>query len=198
MTEDYFMPPKAKFTREEIVSAGLEIVKADGIEALTARALGARLGSSPRPIFTVFESMEEVLGEVRMSAKKLYASYVDRGLSEEIAFKGVGTQYILFAIREPKLFRLLFMEEQENVPSISGVLPLIEENYDRIVSSVQDSYGLDIEAARKLYRHLWIYTHGIATLCATRMCSFTAEEIGSMMSEVFKGLLNGIEEEKND
>lgn len=192
------MPPKAKFTREEIVSAGLEIVKADGIEALTARALGARLGSSPRPIFTVFESMEEVLGEVRMSAKKLYASYVDRGLSEEIAFKGVGTQYILFAIREPKLFRLLFMEEQENVPSISGVLPLIEENYDRIVSSVQDSYGLDIEAARKLYRHLWIYTHGIATLCATRMCSFTAEEIGSMMSEVFKGLLNGIEEEKND
>lgn len=192
------MPPKAKFTREEIVSAGLEIVKADGIEALTARALGARLGSSPRPIFTVFESMEEVLGEVRMSAKKLYASYVDRGLSEEIAFKGVGTQYILFAIREPKLFRLLFMEEQENVPSISGVLPLIEENYDRIVRSVQDSYGLDIEAARKLYRHLWIYTHGIATLCATRMCSFTAEEIGSMMSEVFKGLLNGIEEEKND
>ena len=192
------MPPKAKFTREEIVSAGLEIVKADGIEALTARALGARLGSSPRPIFTVFESMEEVLGEVRMSAKKLYASYVDRGLSEEIAFKGVGTQYILFAIREPKLFRLLFMEEQENVPSISGVLPLIEENYDRIVRSVQDSYGLDIEAARKLYRHLWIYTHGIATLCATRMCSFTAEEIGSKMSEVFKGLLTGIEEEKND
>lgn len=192
------MPPKAKLTREEIVSAGLEIVKADGIEALTARALGARLGSSPRPIFTVFESMEEVLGEVRMSAKKLYASYVDRGLSEEIAFKGVGTQYILFAIREPKLFRLLFMEEQENVPSISGVLPLIEENYDRIVRSVQESYGLDIEAARKLYRHLWIYTHGIATLCATRMCSFTAEEIGGMMSEVFKGLLNGIEEEKND
>ena len=192
------MPPKAKFTREEIVSAGLEIVKADGAGALTARALGARLGSSPRPIFTVFESMEEVLGEVRMSAKKLYASYVDRGLSEEIAFKGVGTQYILFAIREPKLFRLLFMEEQENVPSISGVLPLIEENYDRIVRSVQDSYGLDIEEARKLYRHLWIYTHGIATLCATRMCSFTAEEIGSMMSEVFKGLLNGIEEEKND
>ena len=192
------MPPKAKFTREEIVNAGLEIVKADGTEALTARALGARLGSSPRPIFTVFESMEEVLGEVRMSAKKLYASYVDRGLSEEIAFKGVGTQYILFAIREPKLFRLLFMEEQENVPSISGVLPLIEENYDRIVRSVQDSYGLDIEEARKLYRHLWIYTHGIATLCATRMCSFTAEEIGSMMSEVFKGLLNGIEEEKND
>lgn len=192
------MPPKAKFTREEIVSAALEIVRADGALALTARALGARLGSSPRPIFTVFESMEEVFLEVRLAAKRIYASYVDRGLSEEIAFKGVGKQYILFAIKEPKLFQLLFMEEQENVPSISGVLPLIEENYDRIVSSVQEGYGLDSEAARKLYRHLWIYTHGIAALCATRMCSFTAEEIGSMMTEVFKGLLNGIKEGKND
>lgn len=192
------MPPKAKFTREEIVSAGLEIVRDGGASALTARALGARLGSSSRPVFTVFESMEEVFGEVRLSAKKLYASYVERGLSEELAFKGVGTQYILFAVKEPKLFRLLFMEEQENVPAISGVLPLIEENYYRIVRSVQECYGLDLEEAEKLYRHLWIYTHGIATLCATKMCSFTAEEIGSMMTEVFKGLLNGIEEEKND
>ncbi|MCM1308509.1 MAG: TetR/AcrR family transcriptional regulator [Butyrivibrio sp.] len=192
------MPPKAKFTREEIVDAGLEIVRAGGASALTARALGARLGSSSRPIFTVFESMEEVSDEVKSAAKRLYASYIERGLSEEIAFKGVGTQYILFAIREPKLFMLLFMEEQESVPPVSGVLPLIEENYDRIVRSVRDGYGLDADSAGRLYRHLWIYTHGIASLCATKMCSFTAEEISRMMTEVFKGLLNGIEEEKND
>ncbi len=192
------MPPKAKFTREEIVAAGLEIVREEGIEALTARALGARLGSSPRPVFTVFESMDEVVNEVRLSVKRLYASYIDRGLKAEIAFKGVGTQYILFAIKEPKLFQLLFMEEQESVPSISGVLPLIEENYDRIVRSVQESYGLDSGAAKKLYRHLWIYSHGIATLCATGMCRFTAEEISGMMTEVFKGLLGVDKEGKND
>lgn len=190
------MPPKAKFTREEIVAAALEIVREKGVEALTARELGARLGSSPRPIFTVFDSMEEVICEVRLSVKRLYASYIDRGLEAEIAFKGVGTQYILFAIKEPKLFQLLFMEEQDNVPSISGVLPLIEENYDRIVRSVQESYGLDGEAAKRLYQHLWIYSHGIAALCATRMCSFTAEEISGMMTEVFKGLLGVNKEEK--
>ena len=35
------MPPKAKFTKNEIINAGLEIVRRDGFEALTARALGA-------------------------------------------------------------------------------------------------------------------------------------------------------------
>ena len=54
MKERSNMPPKAKFTREEIVEAAFSIVKADGFEALTSRALGTRLGSSARPIFTVF------------------------------------------------------------------------------------------------------------------------------------------------
>ena len=62
------MPPKPKFTKEEIVTAALELVSEKGIEALTARELGVRLGSSARPIFTVFNSMEEVQEEVRAAA----------------------------------------------------------------------------------------------------------------------------------
>ena len=54
------MPPKAKFTREEVISAALEIVRANGEEALTARSLGEKLGSSARPVFTLFDSMEEI------------------------------------------------------------------------------------------------------------------------------------------
>lgn len=40
------MPPKAKFTREEIIAAGLDLVREEGFSALTARGLGARLGLS--------------------------------------------------------------------------------------------------------------------------------------------------------
>lgn len=52
------MPPKPKFTKDEIVDAALDIVSRDGVEAMTAREVGERLGSSARPIFTVFGSME--------------------------------------------------------------------------------------------------------------------------------------------
>ena len=56
------MPPKARFSKEEIVSMALQITREHGIGAVTARELGARLGSSARPIFTVFQNMEEVNG----------------------------------------------------------------------------------------------------------------------------------------
>ena len=51
------MPPKPKFTREQVVDAALELVSKKGIEALTARELGAQLGSSACPIFTAFKNM---------------------------------------------------------------------------------------------------------------------------------------------
>lgn len=192
------MPPKAKFTREEIIEAALDIVKTDGFEALTSRALGTRLGSSARPIFTVFQSMDEVQQAVIESAKALYKEYVDQGLMWEHPFKGVGTQYILFAVNKPKLFQLLFMAEQPGIPDLSGVLPLIEESYKEILLSIQNDYGISEPLAEKLYRHLWIYTHGIATLCATKMCRFTSDEISSMITEVCTGILKNIKEYKND
>ena len=192
------MPPKCKFTREEIIQVALDIARSEGTSAITARALGAKLGSSSKPIFSVFENMEEVQAEVLMAAKALYAEYVQVGLHQEVAFKGVGTQYILFAIKEPKLFQLLFMSEQPRKPSVAGILPIIDESYGQILQSVQNGYGLDKEDAENLYRHLWIYTHGIAVLCATNMCSFTAEEISRMMTEVCRGILKEIKGDKQN
>ncbi len=188
------MPPKAKFTPETIIQAGLDIIRENGMGALSARALGTKLGSSARPIFTVFQSMEEVQTEVTKSAKLLYAEYVKKGLEQESAFKGVGTQYILFAIQEPKLFQLLFMSEQKQKPAVANVLPIIDENYKDILLSVQNEYYLSEDKAEQLYRHLWIYTHGIAVLCATNMCVFTPEEISSLITQVFRGMLREMKE----
>lgn len=189
------MPPKAKFTKEQICFAGLNIIREKGADCLTARELGKKLGSSACPIFTVFENMEQVYNATVQSAKNLYAQYVKEGLKETPAFKGVGTQYIKFAIKEPRLFELLFMSQQPNKLDINNVLPIIEEHYSEILLSVQKSYGVNNEIAKKIYRHLWVYTHGIAVLCVTKMCVLTAEEIETMIYEVLKGLLQTLKGE---
>ena len=64
-------------------------------------------------------------------------------------------------MQEPKLFQLLFMHEQVNIPDIQGVLPMIDESYQRIVQSIQESYHLDEALSIKLYQHLWIYTQDV-------------------------------------
>ncbi len=193
-SEAFTMPPRAKFTKAQITEAAFGILRAEGMENLTARALGAKLGSSACPIFTAFANMEEVQQSAIAAAKALYKEYVEKGLSETPAFKGVGMQYIQFAVNEPKLFQLLFMTEQSEMPDLNNILPLIDQSYADILVSITDNYGVSEADAERLYRHLWIYTHGIAALCATKMCRFTEAELGSLLTEVFISLLKKCKE----
>ena len=183
------MPPNAKFTKEEIIDAGLDILRERDISAVTAREIGNHLGSSARPIFTVFDNMGQVLDGIETKAREIYSGYVQRGLQQSLAFKGVGQAYIQFAINEPKLFQLLFMQKHSDDIGVNKILPEIDDNYPAILESITDQYPVSKDDAVILYRHLWIYSHGIATLCATSMCRFTGDEIGIMLTEVFKALL---------
>ena len=183
------MPPKAKFTQKQVIDVALRIIETDGLESLTARNLGDKLGSSARPIFTVFSSMDEVISLATRKADELYTEYVSKGLKEPLPFKGVGMAYILFASEHPKLFQLLFMKEHDTVPNMRNVLRGIETSYDRILASICDSYSVNKETAQKLYLHNWIYSHGIAVLLATKVCDFTTEQISQMLTDVFVSLL---------
>ena len=189
------MPPKAKFSKKEIIAAALEIIKRDGVDALTARSLGYELGSSARPIFTVFENMSEVQDEAVKAAKSLYNEYIDIGLKEVLPFKGVGTAYIKFAAEQPKLFQLLFMREMNGEPDTGNILTFLDFNHDKILESIEDSYGFNRDIAKQIYLHLWIYSHGIAVLIATKVCNFTSEEISGLLTTVFVSILKKFKSE---
>ena len=186
------MPPKSKFTEQEILRAAVEETERNGFDNLTARTLAAALGSSPRPIFTVFNGMDEVKDGVIAVARDIYKRYVDEGLAESPAFKGVGKAYIRFAASRPKLFALLFMREQERTPSVNDVLGVIDDSAERIIRSVIDEYGLSAENAKRVYLHMWLYTHGIAVSLATKLCTFTQEQISAMLTEVMKPILQSV------
>lgn len=183
------MPPKPKFTKDKITEIALQIIERDGLESLTARNLGKELGSSARPIFTVFNSMQDVTDAAIKKADNIYASYVNEGLQAPLPFKGVGMAYIRFAEERPKLFQLLFMKEKCTLPNTNSVLMGIETNYDKILNSICNSYGIAEDIAKKLYLHTWIYSHGIAVLIATKVCEFTTEQISQMLTDVFISLL---------
>lgn len=186
------MPPKAKFTREEIIAAAMQIAREQGMAAVTSREIGKRLKSSACPIFTVFSNMDELNAALLSALRSLYREYIIEGLRQEPAFRGVGIAYIKFARNEPKFFQILFMSESEKPADIEHILAEIDENYDNILRSVKEPYHLAQEDAVRLYQHLWVYTHGIATLCATKVCTFTDDEIIGRMAEIFSSLLKEI------
>ena len=167
------MPPKFKFTREEIISSALDVTRKNGIQGLTARALANELGCSVKPIFGLFKNMEEVQTEVILSAANLYYKYLQDEMSsgKYSPYKASGMGYIRFAKEEKELFKLVFMRDRTN-----------EEKNDtaetaEVVKILQNAIGLTEEQAYKFHLEMWIYVHGIATMIATSYCDFELDYI---------------------
>lgn len=183
------MPPKPKFTREEIVQTALDVVSRKGVEALTAKELGDALGSSARPIFTVFTSMKEVQDAVRAAAMRRFESFAEQKLPGMPLFKQVGMRMVLFGAREPKLYQLLFMQENRNAVSFDDVFSELGPTAETCIALIRETYSLSETEARLLFENVWIYTFGVGALCATRVCHFSEERLGEMLSTEFQAMM---------
>lgn len=190
------MPPRPRFTEKEIVDVALGLVSEQGIAALTARELGQYLGSSTRPIFTVFENMEEVQKCVKAAAWEKFESYTAKAMHYTPAFKQVGMQMVLFAVEEPKLYQLLFMQENSEVRGFRDLLPRLGSAAETCLAMIRSDYGLTEAEANVLFENVWVYTYGIGALCATRACSFSEEELVRMLGTEFMAMITFIKSGK--
>ena len=182
------MPPKPKFTRQEIVNAAVELINEKNPDALTARELGQRLGSSVRPIFTVFQNMEEVKLQVRLEAQRQFESYVKQEVPGMPAFKQVGVQTVHFAMEKPRLFQLLYMQHQGDTPDFALYFHL-NDTADQCMKTLRQDYRLTEAQAELLFQQMWIDTFGMAALCAMRVCRFSEGEISRRLTFTFRALL---------
>lgn len=183
------MPPKPKFTREEIIKTALDVVSKKGVEGLTARELGEALGSSARPIFTVFKNMEELQDEVRDAAMQRFEDYQAEGITDMPVFKQIGMKMVLFAMEDPKLYQLLFMQEDKEDVNFEEVFGRLGPTADLSIKAVEIDYGLNEEQAKRLFENVWIYTFGVGALCATKACNFSKQMVGQMLTTAFTAMM---------
>ncbi len=183
------MPPKPKYTKEQIIATALELVAKNGITALTAKELGLALGTSTTPIFTFFNTMQEVHDSVKKAAMERFESYAHKEKSDMPAFKQIGMQMISFANEEPLLFQMIFMSQKGGVTPFDSHYSYLGNIADECMNAIQADYGLTAEDADTLFKHVWIHTYGIAVLCATDMCDFTQEQISEMLTQDFTAMM---------
>ena len=175
------MPPKVKFTSDEIIEAAVRITRAKGIDAVTAREVGRVLGVSSRPLFTYFDTVEELKREVYLYAKDLYKEYVKGGLKAEIPFLGVGQNYIRFAKEEPELYKYLFLNAPGDVKG--SAMEVLKLSQELVRESLMRIYHMDGDTADKYFRDLWLVAYSITTLIVTGECPYTDEEIIALFTE---------------
>ncbi len=176
------MPPKLKFQRHEIVAAALSVARRKGIDGVTAREIAAELGVSTRPLFTHFNTIDQIKCEVFQQAKEIYRAHIERGLSAPIPFLGVWQQYIRFACEDRELYRLLFLTPPGKVAS--GAMDALRFSQELARASIMRVYNMDAHTADCYFRDLWLVSYSFATLIVTGDCPYTDEEMCAIGTEV--------------
>lgn len=177
------MPREATTTREAIVEGAFELVRHEGLDALTARSLAAELGCSTQPIMYRFPDLSELREEVYRRADEFHTRYILEG--EDLM--GIGLRYVRFAAEEPRLFRLLFQSGHFDGESLQGLIHAPE------VAPVLQAMGPlgsdDLEAAAKTFECLYVAVHGYASLIANNAMDFDELAVEKTLLTIGSALL---------
>lgn len=176
------MPRNALLTKEAVTAAGLAIVRREGQNALTARALSRELGCSLSPIFTVFKDMDEIQVSVKKAAEDYFADFMKDVNEFEPAFKEFGLRLVRFAKQDGNLFDMLFLSRGSR-SDIAGQIA------QRSLMDIQQNYDLNDSQASMIFKQMWPVATGIASLCVHRPMAFSEEETGQILSNHFSGMM---------
>ena len=179
------MPPKAKFTREEIVSAALEVARSKGIEAVTAREVGNYLGTSSSPVFVAFKNMDELLNEVYNSAVKEYSDYIADSVNYTPAFKQFGFRLIEFASTQPNLFKMIYKYRQGEKSYSKMIMSIPAADF--CVQTVMEQAQVDYENARLIFEEVLLAGLGICYMIADNKCTFTEQDLNKYLGIAYRG-----------
>lgn len=153
------MPPKFKFTKEEIIEAAIQLARKKGWNNLATRTLADELGSSARPIYSFFKSMDELEEQMVIRSVDLLYEHMCRDRTGDLWIDhGIG--YVMFAQEESNLFRGFNNEKNIKHYRVYG-----EAMWAKCTASLVDYQpfkGLTEEQIFMVQTGRWLLCHGLA------------------------------------
>ena len=178
------MPPKARITKEQIISAGLDLVRNVGQDSLNVRSVAAKLGCSTQPIMSHYSAVQELRADIYAAADAFHSEYLLRIPEGEDPLLSIGLNYIRFAVEERHLFRFLFQSDKFE----SSVKDLLSDDaLSPIIEPLSQEAGLNEQQAREVFETLFFCAHGIAALLANNSIDYDEEYCVKLLTAAFMG-----------
>jgi len=174
-------------TKEDVILKAKDIVARDGWESLNARGLAKELNMSTKPLYRMFEGMDEVKSLVYENIYKFYDEFVTSRIDKDKALITLCVAYVEFAQEHKNLFKTLFLSNNLSWKSIDSVLDE-KWNQSTIVNLV-NKHGFTFDGAKILFMHLWLYSNGLATLLATNEIHLDSKDIIKRIVTVYKDIV---------
>ncbi len=190
------MPPKPHFTKEQIIEAAFEITRRQGRNNLSARTVAGKLKCSTSPIYSAFQTMQELDDAVCTKSTELMVQYQTRSHTDS-PFLDMGLGYILFAQEEQQIFRDMFINKDEfRQHSREMQQYAFAELFEKVMEKDPTLAGLAKSQKIELLQIMWIFTHGIACqVCINAMALKNNLEIIALLKRVMDPLLETIKKE---
>ncbi len=157
--------------RRALLDEALAIIRADGVERVTLREIGARLGVSRAALYRHFADKRALLTAVategfRALRERLVGAWEEGG-RDEAAFRAMGIAYVRFAVDNPSHYRVMFggfVDTQPSDPELAAEgAGAFQALVDALASLQRDGIVRGDDTVL-MARYVWALVHGIALL----------------------------------
>ena len=178
------MARKVTISREVILEAALKILIRDGYAAVNVKTIASEIGCSTQPIVWHFENMDGVRNALSEYAREYAAKKAFHDSQNKVeSFEFLGRSYVRMAIKEPNLFKFLYLGESPmgKPYDLKGIAR--DKKNKEMISKIAEQTGLNEEQVIRFVRNTLIYSHGIATMVATGVFKGTEKEMMKMIND---------------
>jgi AcrR family transcriptional regulator len=157
--------------RRALLDEALATIRDEGVDALTLREIGARLGVSRSALYRHFADKRALLAAVategfRTLRQRLIAAWEEGG-RDPAAFESMGVAYVGFALENPSHYRVMFggfVDAKAYTPELATEgTAAFQALVDALTALQRDGIVRD-EDLLLMARFVWSVVHGVAML----------------------------------
>lgn len=189
------MPPKAKITKEMVVTAAFDIARTDGSESINVRTIAKKLGCSTQPVMYCFPTVSEIKKAAYAKADMFHSEYITK-ISEdtENPMLEIGLNYIRFAAEEKPLFRFLFQSDGFAKNNFTDLINA--EELSPIPEILSQAVGVSREQAKEIFLSVFLTAHGYASMLANNSMEFDEHTAACQLEKSMVGAIYSSQEKQ--
>jgi AcrR family transcriptional regulator len=157
--------------RRALLDEALATIRADGVEGLTLREIGARVGVSRTALYRHFADKRALLDAVategfRTLRQQLVAAW-EGGGRKPAAFTAMGVAYVQFAVASPAHYRVMFggfLDPRAGAPELAAEAAGAFQALVEALAALQREAVVRADDTVTMARFVWAVVHGVAML----------------------------------
>ena len=189
--------------RRALLQEAVRTIAEDGVEALTLREAGRRLGVSRTALYRHFADKSSLLAAVAREGFIRFRADLEQAWSEaegtRRGFESMGVAYVRFAVAHPAHYRVMFGDFKhlcEKDPDLRTDAAAAFDVLVRALMSLQQAGLVRPDDTRVLAQYIWSIVHGIAMLAIDGQLGpqpAASDDLAALVQFALRRLRSGID-----